>query len=500
VTGRAAPESESAPAAAREERVAPPALSAPASYEGAEVLRLQRLIGNRAVGRMLSRREAEATATPAPDWSTQAKAEATAKATRRRLRTDLVAHMQAHASQTVRNTAELFTGTPSMLTLDAITKRSDSAAKVAAAPSWVDATLYDAFFAGVTMDNQDFHQKGMIGTLSGSVMYLRGHDSGGNPMSLDDMADTVVHEVSHYFVKQYGELPETDKDSASYDRYADEFRAYWVESNGIGAGLSDADRAAAIRTHLVGTAGNPASGYPDLHTAYFKTGPNAFKTKVDALSGPIGFNVTNSLRLHRLWQLLRKKRADDETVSDIILMISGLTVDERREAKASSLIARLIGRLPSEDAAHVRKALDKMVSPTYVKFLAAVVGGKAEDIKTAYAALPAADRGTIAMNAGFLMNIGRLVTDPGARARLYAMTTTGDVRQYDAMAKFLDAVQAAKLIPGGALPEDVDAALKALNERARWALFSWEREGAMKEYVDGLNPKLAYAVRERLRE
>jgi hypothetical protein len=492
VNGRAAPEP--APAPAREERAA-----TTAAPERADVLRLQRLIGNRAVGRMLARREAEATATPAPDWSTQAKAEATAKATRRRLRTELIAHMQAHASQAVRNTAELFTGTPSMLTLDAITKRSDSAAKVAAAPSWVDATLYDAFFKGVTMDNEDFHQKGMIGTLDGTVMYLRGHDSAGSPMSLDEMADTVVHEVSHYFVKQYGELPETDKDSASYDRYADEFRAYWVESNGIGAGLSDADRAAAIRTHLVGTAGNPASGYPDLHKAYFKAGANAFKTKVDALSGPIGFNVTNSLRLHRLWQLLTKRRPDDETVGDILLMVAGLTVDERREAKASSLIARLIGRLPPEDADRVRKALDRMVGPQYVKFLAAVVGGKPEDIKAAYAALPAADRGTIAMNAGFLMNIGRLVTDAGARARLYAMTTTGDVRQYDAMATFLDAVQAAKLIPGGALPEDVDAALKGLHERARWALFSWEREGAMKEYVDGLAPALANAVRERLR-
>jgi hypothetical protein len=498
VTDRAAPEP--APAAAREERVAPPAVSAPATYEGAELLHLQRLIGNRAVGRMLARREAEATATPAPDWSTQAKAEATAKATRRRLRTDLIAHMQSHASQSVRNTAELFTGNPPMLTLDATTKRSDSPAQVAAAPSWVDQTLYDAFFRGVAMDNVHFHQSGMIGTLSGSVMYLRGHDSAGTEMGLDEMADTVVHEVSHFLVKQYGELPGTDTDAASFDRYADEFRAYWVEANGIGAGLSDADRAAAIRTHLVGTAGNPASGYPLLHAAYFKAGTNTFKTKVDALTGPIGFNLTNSLRLHRLWQLLNKKRPDNETVGDILLMVAGLTVDERREAKASSLIARLIARLPAEDADRVRKALDKMVGPKYVKFLAAVVGGKAEDIKAAYADLPAADRGTIAMNAGFLMNVGRLVTDAGARARLYAMTTTGDLRQYDAMGAFLDAVQAAKLIPNGALPEDVDAALKGLNERARWALFSWEREGAMKEYVDGLNPQLAYIVGERLRE
>jgi hypothetical protein len=498
VSDRAAPEP--VLAAAPEPRTAAAAVGAHATHQQAEILRLQRLAGNRTVGRLLSRREAEATATPAPDWSTQAKAEATAKETRRRLRTELIAHMQAHSSQIVRNTAELFTGTPPMLTLDAITKRSDSAAKVAAGPSWADPTLYDAFFTGVAMDNEGFHQKNMIGTLDGTVMYLRGHDSTGSPMQLDDMADTVVHEVSHYFVKQYGELPGTDKSAASFDRYADEFRAYWVESNGIGAGLSDADRAAAIRTHLVGTAGDPASGYPELHAAYFKEGANDFKTKVDALTGPTGFNVTNSLRLHRLWQLLTKKRASEETVSDILLMISGLSVAERREAKASPLIGRLIGSLPAEDAKRVRTALDKLVGPKYEKFLAAVVGGKAEDIKAAYADLPKSDRAAIAMNAGFLMNIGRLVTDAGARARLYAMTTTGDVRQYDAMAAFLDAVQAAKLIPSGALPEDVDAALRGLNERARWALFSWEREGAMKEYVDGLAPKLAYTVRERLRE
>jgi hypothetical protein len=494
VIDRAARETETGSA-----RPAAPAFSAPATREGAELLRLQRLIGNRAVGRVLSRREAEATAAPAPDWSTQAKAEATAKETRKRLRGDLIRHMQAHSSLIVRNTAELFTGTPSLLTLDATTKRSDSATVISKGPSWADPTLYDAFFRGVTMDNVHYHQKGMIGTLSGSVMYLRGHDSTGNPMSLDEMADTVVHEVSHYFVKQYGELPDT-KDAASFDRYADEFRAYWVESNGIGAGLSDADRAKAIRKHLVGVASDPASGYPELHKAYFKEGENEFKTKVDALTGPIGFNVTNSLRLHRLWQLLNRKRPDDETIGDILLMVSALTVGERREAKASSLIARLIGRLPREDAERVRRALDKMVSPKYEKFLAAVVGGKAEDIKAAYADLPAADRGAIAMNAGFLANIGRLVTDAGARARLYAMTTTGDTRQYDAMARFLDAVQVAKLNPGSDLPEELDAAIAGLNERARWALFSWEREGAMKSYVGGLDPKLADVVRERLRE
>ena len=129
-----------------------------------------------------------------------------------------------------------------------------------------------------------------------------------------------------------------------------------------------------------------------------------------------------------------------------------------------------------------------------------MVGGKAADIKAAYADLSAADRNAIAMNAGFLHNIGKLVIDAGARARLYAMTTIGDARQYDAMARFLDAVQVAKLNPSSDLPEELDAALKGLNERARWALFSWERQGAMKSYVGGLDPKLAALVSERLRE
>jgi hypothetical protein len=180
-------------------------------------------------------------------------------------------------------------------------------------------------------------------------------------------------------------------------------------------------------------------------------------------------------------------------------MVSALTVDERREAKASPLIRKLIGRLGDEEAKRVRTALDKMVGPKYERFLAAIVGGKADEIKAAYADLPKDDRAAIAMNAGFLFNVGRLVTDAGARARLYAMTTTGDATQYDAMARFLDAARAAKDVDG-ALPAELDAALKGLNERARWALFAWEREGAMKDYVGKLGNGLAETVRERLRE
>ena len=185
-----------------------------------------------------------------PDWSTQDKAEATAKATRTRLRGELLPHMVGHANALVRNTAEFFSGASPLLKLDAITKRSDSDAKMAKPPAGYDATLYDAFFLGTSMDNVDYHQKAMTGTLSGTTMYLRGHDMTGAVESLDTMAFAVTHEVSHFLVKQYGELPETDKDAASFDRYADEFRAYWVQPNSPGGpGLSDADKAKAIREH-----------------------------------------------------------------------------------------------------------------------------------------------------------------------------------------------------------------------------------------------------------
>ena len=464
-----------------------------------DVLTLQRRAGNRAVGRMLARREAESTGAPAVDWSTQPKAEATATETRRRIRTDLLAHMRASGSLIVRNTVELFAGNPPLLTLEATTKRSDSDAKVAAGGAGVDALNDDAYFRGVTMDNVHFQSKGMIGTLDGTTMYLRGHDSGKTLRTLDQLAATVVHEVSHFLVSQYGELPGTDESASSFDRYADEFRAYWVSDGGVGHGLTGAARATAIREHLVGTAGDATSGYADLHKRYFKDGEDDFKAKVDALAGPTGFNVANSLRLHRLWQLLTRKRRDDETIGDIVLMVSALTVDERREAKASPLLAKLIRRLGDDGAKRVRTALEKMVGPKYERFLAAIVGGKADEIKAAYADLPRDDRAAIAMNAGFLLNVGRLVTDAGARARLYAMTTTGDAAQYDAMARFLDAARAAKDLDG-ALPAELDAALKGLNERARWALFAWEREGAMKDYVGKLGSGLADSVRERLRE
>ncbi len=121
-------------------------------------------------------------------------------------------------------------------------------------------------------------------------------------------------------------------------------------------------------------------------------------------------------------------------------MVGALTPAERREARGSSLIAKLVGKLPKDDAARVRKALDMLISDKFEKFLDAVASGKAEDIKTAYDALETTDKGAMYMNAGFLASIDRIVADPGARAAITAMTTTGRSGQYDAMVAFIAAL------------------------------------------------------------
>jgi hypothetical protein len=146
MTTRTGEESRTAdPAAAPREPAEP--LAQPELASPAYMLTLQRAVGNQAVGRILARLRAR--------WSTQADAQATATATRMRLRTELLTYMARSSRRIVRNTAELFTGTAPLLTLDATTKRSDSAVQVASptAAAWVFPARLDAFFRGVWMNN-----------------------------------------------------------------------------------------------------------------------------------------------------------------------------------------------------------------------------------------------------------------------------------------------------------------------------------------------------------
>jgi hypothetical protein len=495
------------------------------------VLALQRAAGNAAVGGVLARQAGTvappgATAAPAnagPDWSTQANAQATAQATRTLLLTQLLPFMVTHSDQVVRNTAELFTGAAPLLTMDAITKRSDSAVQVAkpGVPAWVTAAPHDAFFTGVTMNNIDFHQPNMIGTLTGTTMYVRGHDSAGQLLSMDEMAGVVTHEVSHWLVKQYGELPLTDVNASSFDRYADEFRAYWIQYRSMAGSKTGAERAAAIREHLVGTAGDPNSGYSNFHSAYFAAGPgpNVFKQQVDALSGPLGYNLTNSIRLHRLWQQLtgRISAAPAATGTDaIVLFIDALPVGERAEAARSTLIQGLVAKVGGADGDRIKAALSAPTVPEYTDkinpshsagiaaMLKAIVSGSGDEMKKAYAALSIADKQALQWNAAFLAYVDFHLPDTAARACLYAMTSNFSVAQYDAMAAFISSLKSARaeqaLFGLTGVPQYVLDAMGKLTDRSRWSFFSWSRKTAVKEYVDVLPTDVANEIKERLRD
>lgn len=495
------------------------------------VLALQRAAGNAAVRGVLARQAGTvappgATAAPAnagPDWSTQANAQATAQATRTLLITQLLPYMATHSDQVVRNTADLFTGVAPLLTMDAITKRSDSAVRVAkpGLPAWVTARAHDAFFTGVTMSNVVFHEPNMIGTLTGTTMYVRGHDSAGKLLSMDEMAGVVTHEVSHWLVKQYGELPLTDVNASSFDRYADEFRAYWIQYQSMAGSKTGAERAKAIREHLVGTAGDPNSGYSNFHSAYFAAGPgpNLFKQRVDALSGPLGYNLTNSIRLHRLWQQLtgRSSAAGGAAgTDDIVLFIDALPVGERAEAARSTLIQGLVAKIGGADGDRIKAALNAPTVAEYTEkinpghsagiaaMLKAIVSGSGDEMKKAYAALSIADKQALQWNAAFLAYVDFHLPDTAAGACLYAMTSNFSVAQYDAMAAFISSLKSARaeqaLFGLTGVPQYVLDAMGKLTDRSRWSFFSWSRKTAVKEYVDVLPADVAGEIKERLRD
>jgi hypothetical protein len=356
----------------------------------------------------------------------------------------------------------------------------------------------------------------MIGTLKGTVMYVRGHDSSGDPQSLDEMAGVVTHECSHFFVSQYGELPASQNNASSSDRYADEFRAYWVQYHGIASGMSDAEKTKTIREHLVGTSGDPNSGYSNFHAAYFAAGPNPFKTAVNALAGPVGYNLTNSIRLHRLWLLFGRQATGGASVDDLVLAVDALPPSERREAASATLITSLVAKLPPVDSKRVRRALEAPTAPEYTQrlnptgspviagLLRAVAGGRDDEIKKAYASLGTRDREAIGMNAAWIAFIDFHLADAATRACVYAMVASRDAAQYDAMAAFVNALRSAQdetdLFGLSAVPSYVTDAMADLTDESRWSFFSWARTGALKQYVDRLPVKIADEIRERLRD
>lgn len=512
-----------------------PAAPTPAAGLTGAVLALQRAIGNRAVGRLLARDGLAATRAPPtparPDWSTQGAAEATALATHNRVNNELLPYMAGHRDRLVRNTAEWYSGPAATMSVEAITKRSDSAARVAdpVNPAWVTATPNDAYFKGLTMNNVEFADPHMTGlhAQTDTTVYIRGHTADGTIMSLDELAGVVTHETSHYLVSQYGELPATLTDASSFDRYADEFRAYWVEYGRWGS-LQGTAKADAIRAHLVGTQNDPNSGYGNFHAIYWGTSAasQAFRARVDAMTGPTGYNLTNSVRLHRLWQMLGGGGSPVAPADRIVRLIDSLPVEERNEAAASTLMTTMVTTLPRAARWRIATALRQPTSEEYVQhvnprasgavaaLLDAINAYDPDEIKRRYTALSREERVSLQMNPAFEAYLDFHVDEDHAnlRAAISSLVINGRAAQFDAMLAFIAAlVQAqgdAAVATAGVAPQYVIDALGRLTDFSRWELFSGENtrvtragqvKGALELYVDVLPRPVAHDIRERLR-
>ena len=355
-----------------------------------------------------------------------------------------------------------------------MTLRSDSPQLVADRGDNATQTAY--FFYGSHQDNEHRHGPTTLGTIEGgSTVLVRGRRAGGAWQSRENVMGALVHETSHILVKDYGENPATATDAGSFDRYRDEFRAYFVEPHGNFDGLAGAARAAAIKAHLVGTSAT-AGGYPDLRAAYWALplATNTFRAQVDAHTAPDGFNLTNSPLLDRLVSLLREQRAGRATVEDTIFQVAVLAPAERQEAAGATLIATLLRALPAADAQRVRQALTSPAAvgfgrefnpsqnPPVTAFLEAVTARAPDQIVETYRQCPPAARGELRFNPHLLTWIGRVLpNDQLLRTCVTSMVTGGSFAYFDRVRTFAQACSAAA---GEAeMPEALRGALRGLS-------------------------------------
>ena len=280
------------------------------------------------------------------------------------------------------------------------------------------------FFYGTKQDNE--HEMGPrdMGTVhGGDTIVIRGREPGTNAArNPDHVTRTLVHETSHIIVSDYGEHPDTTS-SASFDRYKDEFRAFYVAPFQYPGVEGDA-RADKIREHLVGKTKGTGS-YEDLDASFWAEplDTNEFRTKVLAHKRPDGFNLNNSPYLDGLVHLLREVKAGTSTVEDALFQVSVLSPAERAEAAGSTLIPKLLAGLSGADAERVKKALNSPASvhfgkeinpnasPRVTAFLEAVTGRVPEQITETYKACNPQDRADLEANAHFLSWLGRVLGD-----------------------------------------------------------------------------------------
>jgi hypothetical protein len=469
------------------------------------ILSLQRSAGNRAVTAMLSR---QAPAAP-PAAGSQAAAEADAVESVGLFR-DAHQQMLLSPEARIRNTALMMDapGSPpegKRVRATPMTQRSDSAQLNVKHGTNPATTAY--YFYGTKQDNE--HEDGVttLGTIEGdSTIVIRGKDrTTGALRSREDIIGTLVHETSHIIVKDYGEHPKTATDAGSFDRYKDEFRAYFIEPHSTFTSMGENARADAIRDHLVGaTAGN--GSYPDLDNAFWAQphATNQFRKDVLAHRRPDGFNLNNSPYLDQLVRRLRSQKEGKTTVEETLFQITVLSPTERAEAAGATLIATLLAALPAAEATRLRRALtapaaegfgkelNPNASPRVTAFLEAVTARVPEQITETYKACNPQDRADLEHNPHFVAWLRRtLEGEQAMRTIVLCMVQGRSWVFFERVRAFLLACTNAA---GAAeMPAELRTALKALTFDVRIAYY-----GLCKDDYDTRVQPLQPAVRSQV--
>jgi len=494
----------------------------PAPETPQHVLALQRQAGNAAVGRLLQRHEDDAAPTVAAPGAVlapgQAAAEAIAVETVTRIDKAIDEMAKATDNPTVSNTAQLLRGPTPRVRFTPMTPRSDSETIRTARGQAPGSVVY--FFTGTkqpalgaTPANPPAgtleKQPNVMGTISGdNLVIIRGRDASGTWRTEEDIKGTLVHESSHILVKSYGEHPGTKTDAASFDRYRDEFRAYFVEQYGPYAGEKNLDkRAGMIKRHLIGRSLADTEGYPLLRNAYW-TLPvgDKFRTDIDNHKRPDGFNLTNSIRLDEFFVALGPAAADPLKVDDVMVAVNRLTAAERVEARSSSLIRTKADACGADAAKRIFAALDAPATTEYTSQLnpssnpriarlyEELARSSPEGIRDAYTALKSDERVELQFNAATKVFVDHNVLQPRQRACVYAMLTSRSSTQYVAMDNFLEECFLTHIgtygDPPVQLPAELRAAAKRLTFDSRLALYRLA-EDARKEWVDVLPPPVS---------
>ncbi|MHB9032848.1 MAG: hypothetical protein ACYC6L_07360 [Anaerolineae bacterium] len=440
-----------------------------------------------------------------PATTPQATQEAEAQQTQTLL-TTATSQLLTQSDPTLRNTGRLFTtynGQPARLGYTPMTLRSDNANLILTSGGTAADTAF--YFYGPNQNNSHRFGPNTLGTIEDNNVVIRGKYADGTWRTASELMGTLAHEASHILVKSYGEHPGTATNAASFDRYKDEFRAYFIEPVGYFASLTGNAKVLAIRQQLIGTALN-TGGYTDLNRQYWtQTGSTwadpTFRTQVDNHTAPDGFNQSNNPNLDRLFQLLNGIPRTS-TVEAALTHIIRMTTAERAEAAASPLIQRLYRAVGGSESTRIEYALKfpvvashaTQLNPTnstrVTAFLEAIALSEERAIKERYQQLTMPERSQAITNAALMVFMDRQLLDSQQRAAVYAMVVGGHVSQYDAMVNFLDACLEADvegmLHPDMTeVPERVRTTLRSVSFRARLALYRLV-EDARRRFVDVL--------------